>query len=575
GEEDWVLNASTIHLDRVSQRGEATNVVIDFKGVPIFYSPWLSFPLSKQRKSGFLMPGMRLSDSGDGSSGAEITVPYYFNIAPHLDATVAARVMTERGVQAQGEFRYLFDWGQGQMGAEFLPADSAFEDRPRAGFNLLHNGYFTPRLYTDVQVDWVSDKEYFEDLGTNLNLTSRTFLTQRADVTYSGENFVFFGRAQNYLTLDRSIAPGSRPYKQLPYLRVQTNFRERTFRPFFAMTTEVVNFDRENSVTGLRIDTDPTISFPMRTPGYFVVPKAKLRLTQYLLDGTGPGTGIPDSGPSRILPLLSFDSGLFFDRQLKLGSARYTQTLEPRLYYLYVPYEGQDDLPVFDSGEFTFTFAQLFRDNRFAGADRQTDANQLTLALTSRLLATASGEELLSASIGQIYYFRKRRVQLPGQQVDSGSESNLVAELTADLKDRWRLGVGVQWDPDLGKADRGTMSVRYSPDARSVINASYRYVRNTVDQTDLSAVWPLGPKWRAVGRFNYSLEQSQLLETFGGVEYQSCCWGFRTVARRYLSDIDGAYVNALFFQFELKGLGGLGGASEFLDRTIPGYQAEF
>ena len=360
GDEDWVLRASRIKLDREANRGVARNVTIDFEGVPIFYSPWLSFPLSKERKSGFLFPSAGVSDS----TGIEATVPYYFNIAPHLDATVAMRGMSDRGVQLQGEFRYLFDWGSGEIAGEILPRDSKRDDALRAGVSIDHRGWLTKRVFTDVNIDWVSDKSYFEELGTNLDIASRSYLEQRADATYFGEYFNVSTRVQDYVTLDRTIAAENRPYKRLPQVSFITKFKRRNRALNFGLRGEVTNFEREDSVRGLRTTLEPSVDFPIRTAGYFVTPKAKLAFTQYALDGAGD----TDNNPSRAIPILSFDSGMFFDRQLNLGSSTFTQTLEPRLFYLYVPYDGQDELPLFDTGEYTFSFAQLFRDNRFSGA---------------------------------------------------------------------------------------------------------------------------------------------------------------------------------------------------------------
>jgi LPS-assembly protein len=335
---------------------------------------------------------------------------------------------------------------------------------------------------------------------------------------------------------------------------------------------EFVHFDRRDSVTGIRWDLRPYVTLPYRTASTFVVPKATLRYTGYSLDGRAPGLS---DDPSRLLPTFSLDSGLFLERHTLFASRQLVQTLEPRLYYLFTPFDRQDDLPVFDTGEYTFSFAQLFREDRFSGADRVGDAHQVTLALTTRFLDERSGAELLRASIGQIRYLRDRKVTLPGVARDTTRGSDLVAEVVANLDRRWRVSAGAQWDPRETRTDRNTVAVRYQPDDRRVLNLAYRFVRDAVEQTDLSFAWPVAQHWRAVGRWNYSLEGSTTLETFAGVEYEDCCWGFRVGGRRYLNSFGGEHNTAVFAQLVLKGLTALGDAREFLSRSIPGYRNEF
>jgi len=348
--------------------------------------------------------------------------------------------------------------------------------------------------------------------------------------------------------------------------------RNRELVPSFR--AEVVHFDRTDpSVTGIRYDLKPAISFPMRTASTFLVPKATLQYTGYNLDGQPAGL---DDNPGRVLPILSADAGMFFERNLEFAGQDFVQTLEPRLYYLYVPFDNQNDIPDFDTGLRTFSFAQLFRENRFSGADRVGDANQLTMALSSRLL-TSSGEEWLRASAGQIIYFRDRDVQLtPTTAKQTDTASDFVAELSAKVWDDWRVSAGVQWDIDDSRTDKKIVRMRYQPNPQRVINLEYRFVRETVEQTDASFRWPINHNWGVVGRWNYSLPEDRTLEVFGGVEYDSCCWATRAVVRRFLSNTDGDFDNAIFLQFELKGLAGVGeSAAAFLRKSIPGYRNEF
>jgi LPS-assembly protein len=564
---DWQLSAKRIKLNRTTNVGTATNVWVKFMKVPVFYSPYLNFPLSDERKSGFLVPSFRVSES----SGVEATVPYYFNIAPNYDATLALRPMSDRGVQGQGEFRYLTKWGEGLFGVEYLPNDSQFDD-DRTAFRFQHGGEFISRWRADANYDWVSDSNYFEDLGTELSVSSQSFLERRADLTYTGDAFWARARAQGYQTIDETLASDSRPYERLPQFYATTSLPERNRQLNVDGFAEAVYFERDASVTGTRLDMRPSLSYPFRTPGTFLVPSASLRYTYYKLDGVAAGV---ENEPDRLLPTFSLDSGLFFERSLNIGEGSFIHTLEPRAFYLFVPFEEQGDLPVFDTGEYTFTFAQLFREDRFSGADRVGDANQLSLALTSRLLS-ADGDEIVRGSIGQIRYFRDREVTLPDVPQETQDGSDLAAEVAGSFAGRWRALGAILWNPGEEQTNRSTLSLRYQPDERRVINLAYRFIRDLNEQTDVSLAWPLAQNWRAVGRFNYSLKENTTLEAFAGIEYESCCWGLRLVGRRYLTNTLGDHSNAIFLELELKGLAGLGtGTRGFLEESIPGYRNEF
>ena len=569
-DEAWMLDASEIKLDRVSEWGSARNVFVRFKGTPIFYSPYLTFPLTEKRKTGFLTPSYRVS----GRTGFEFHIPYYWNIAPNQDATLSARGMTERGLLLQGEYRYLTHSGGGQVGLEYLPND-AIRGVDRAAFIFDYEGHLGSGWKTDIDIDWVSDDDYFEDLGTNLNISSLRFLQRRGVLRYSQRRWSFLARLQDYQTIDETIAVSHRPYKRLPQLYFQASLPDRNWRLDADVSTEFVYFDRVSSVTGARLNMESSISYPMRTAAMFLVPKLSLGYTAYSLDNTALGM---NDNPDRLLPTFSTDGGLFFERDITLGDGRYTHTLEPRIFYLFVPKDDQDDIPVFDTGEFHFNFAQLFRTDRFSSADRTGDANQVTLALTSRLLSSGNGEEILRASIGQIFFFRDREIRLNNTTpIQTESTSDIVAELSARLFDDWRVTAGYQWNTAQSRTERNTFRLRYHPDDQRVFNAEYRFSHNdAMEQTDVSFRWPIHRRWGVVGRWNYAIPESRTLEVFTGVEYDSCCWSARAVVRRYLHNNEGDVDNAVFFQLELKGLAGLGEVTTaFLRKSIPGYSNTF
>ena len=582
GEPDWRITAREVEIDRVEDVGTARDTWLEFKGQRVFHFPWISFPLSDRRKSGFLTPTFGTS----GPGGAEVTLPYYFNLAPDHDATLTARAMSGRGVQAQGEFRFLSRaYGSGRLAAQHLPHDSKF-DGDRTAFDLRHRHRWTDRWSTDIRFEWVSDREYLEDLGANLSQNSRSHLPRRFDATYRGDGWDARLRLQDFMTLDRTIKPENRPYARLPQITVRTNRPQKNRAPNFELKAEATYFDDDSRTTGTRVDLQPSLTWPNRTAGGFVTPKAALHVTGYRLNRTDTEAALDDD-PSRVVPSLSLDGGLFLDRPVTLSGAPLVQTIEPRVYYLLVPHERQDHLPRFDTVRPTFSFAQLFRENRYTGRDRIGDANQVTFALTSRLLDDRRIERA-SASVGQIRYLRDRRVTLGDEETETGRASDFVAEIEARPTRDWRLRAGLQYDSGAGRTERNVLNLRYRPDPRSVVNAQYRLVRNvdparTIEQTDLSFAWPIGTNWRAVGRWLYALNEdsNRTLEAFGGMEYESCCWGFRMVVRRFrrgdgLDAAEDDYSNGVFLQLELKGLTGGGNRTEaFLTRSIPGYENEF
>lgn len=566
GSEAWELHAEELELDFSEDVGTAHNVWFELGGVPVLYTPYATFPLSNKRKSGLLVPEVRVSNS----TGFDLTVPYYFNIAPNHDATLAGRIMTKRGLQLQGEYRYLTKLGGGLAAGEYLPDDSE-ANRYRAAFRFQHGGSFAPRWEANADYNWVSDTDYFTDLGTNLATASQSFLEQTGDINYTGNGWSALARAQAFQTLDTTIAPADRPYKRLPQLLVLADERRRSANFVPGGHGEYVYFDRDNGVTGQRADVQPTLSYQWRDAAWYVVPKASVRFTHYELDNTAPGQS---TSFSRTIPTASLDAGMFFERDWSIGGRGFLQTLEPRIFYLYVPFKNQDNIPIFDTGPFDFGYYQLFSENRFTGADRIGDANQLSIALTSRLIDSSTGEESLRLDIGQIRYFHDREVTLPGEPIETSNSSPLVIDLRATIARRWHLLTGLQWDIDEDEIDRTNLGVRYLPDSQRVVNLFYSYARDNIEQVDGSIAWPIARDWRFVGRWAYSLAQSTTVEAFGGIEFESCCWAFRTVIRRYLSGTQ--LTNGFFLQLEFKGLTGIGRATvDFLERSIPGYENDF
>ncbi|SEP62983.1 LPS-assembly protein [Ectothiorhodospira magna] len=563
GQDEWLLSAEQVTLNRDTGQGTANSVLLRFYGVPLLYTPWITFPIDDRRKTGLLPPRFGTSDN----TGTDLLIPLYLNLAPHRDATLGLRLMDSRGAMVTSEFRYLNPNSEGRLQLDHLPNDTRYgEDRTLTAWD--HHWRIRPALHAHITGTDVSDDRYFRDLGNALDDTGITHLERRADLIYSGQGWTLLGRVQDFQTLDDSLSGNNRPYKRLPQVLYQGQWAPRPGSWAYRMRGEWVAFERDNTVTARRTDLMPEISRPFQGAAWFFTPGLKYQFTHYDLDQQPAGVA---SHLSRTVPIASLDAGLFLDRPLEGGRL---QTLEPRLYYLYVPYREQDDIPLFDTAQFDFSFDQLFRDHRFSGPDRVADANQLTTALTTRLIDGHSGTERLRASLGQIHYFEDRRVTL--QDTDTAhtaSSSALVGEAGVRLGDHWSARGSIQWDPRREQTERASTHVQYRLDGRRVINLGHRYREDLLEQTDLSFAWPLSPQWEMVGRWAYSLRDDRDLEILAGLEYKRCCWAFQLVSRRYLNDgATNEYNDGIYFQLILKGLGSLGtGLGDLLSEGVLGY----
>jgi LPS-assembly protein len=563
---DWQIFARQVELDQENGTGTARHAQVRLKGVPVLYSPWLSFPLDDRRKSGWLVPKFGITEE----TGIDISAPYYWNIAPNRDATIVPRLMSDRGVMIAGEFRYMNRTSIGELSGEYLPSDKEFDNEDRYLVGIQHNGNPLPRLETSVRASQVSDDSYFNDFGTSLVQTSQTNLERTAAAAYHGRGWNLGVMVQNFQTIDPTITPDQRPYEQLPTVAMDVAPASRLLGLKFAADAEANYFKHSGNalVEGSRFDIQPQLSFPVHHPGWYVDPAVGVRYTAYNLNNTTAGQ---DTTPTRTTPVVSLDAGSFFERNSRWGNTDFIQTLEPRLFYLYVPYVDQDDLPVFDTGNYDFNYWTLFRENRFSGPDRMGDANQLALALTSRFLNPASGVQQFSVSVGSLLYFRDRDVTLPGESVETASSSNIIGELTLALTHNWRARAETQWDPHESQSDRNSLHLQYIKGSRQLVNLAYRFRRTIQEQTDISMLWPLGKSWHLVGRWYYSLMDRETLEALGGLGYESCCWTVQVVGRSYLKDTN-TRNNAIFVQVELKGLGRLvNTVDKALERDILGY----
>jgi LPS-assembly protein len=570
GDKSWYIRAKSLKLYPDEGIGTAKNLALIFKGVPLLAIPTFSFPISDKRKTGFLAPIIARGDN----TGIELHVPWYWNIRHNLDATFTPRFTSKRGTQLQTEVRYLNQTGNWILDHEYLN-DTRGDDETRTFTQLRHNGTFGNYVRSEISASRVSDGDYFTDLGDSLQLASITHLDRRADLRYERGSISALARLQSYQTVDESIPADARPYQRLPQLTARWESPKDDFGIRASADAELVYFDRANSVNGSRLDIQPKVQLPISGNAWFFTPSASYRFSTYSLDNAAEGQS---SRQSRNLTTFSLDTGLFFDR--KVDEKGSVQTLEPRLFYLRVPYRNQSQIPLFDSSELDFSISQLFRENRFSGADRVADADQLSAALTSRFIDGENGREVFRASIGQITYFEDRRVSLAGTDVQTRDFSDVVGEVSAELPNNWYARGQMQWNPDNQSTVRGSVLLSYRPTNNRILNFAHRSVNTgssaETEQLDFSMLWPIGNSWRVASRWNYSLDSDVSLESLLGVEYNSCCWAFRFAARRFIADDGESHDTNLYFQLVLKGLAPVGqNYGGLLENAILGYRDDY
>ncbi|MDZ4813578.1 MAG: LPS assembly protein LptD [Pseudomonadota bacterium] len=558
----WSIHTQLLSIDNQRKRATARNVTLRLGDVPVFYFPWLQFPTTDERASGLLAPTLGSSNN----AGIDLVVPVYLNLAPEYDATISPRWIADRGVMLGGEFRYLGRSFGGELDFSYLGNDRKIEGNAndtRHSFDFKHRQRFGANWSLAADLRDVSDDRYFEDFGDSLTAVATSLLPSSAYLSGRGNGWTLSMGGDRVEVTDPRFVAGAEPYRRLP--RIFGSYASTNLRgPVVGVDAEWVRFSKNDFIGGDRYDMTPWISWPFEGSSWFVRPRYAYRSTGYTLDR---GT---ERSPTRNMPIASLDAGLYFERQS--GSHGWTQTLEPRLFGLHVPYRDQDALPVFDTQELTFGFAQLFRENSYTGADRQTDAKQVALALSSRWL-DAQGQERARIGLGQVHYFDPPRVLLPGAVPRTDSGSAYIAEIGIALSNDWSFNVAQQWDPQINHSVLSSAGLQYHFDNGSLVNLAYRYRRNQLEQVDVATSIVLNERWKLVARFNQSLLNDALLEAFAGFEYESCCMAVRLLGRRYVRNLEGDANNAIFVELELKGFARIGrDTEEFLQRAILGYR---
>jgi LPS-assembly protein len=581
----WQLRANEIDLDTHARIGTAHSTKVDFEGVPVLYLPYLSFPLSSDRKSGFLFPTI----GNSSTSGLQLSVPYYWNIAPNVDATIEPTEYQKRGVELGGEVRYLTSAQHGLFAFDILPDDRLDNGAQRSYVKLQQVTELPDNVRLTINAENVSDPEYFEDFSQGTAATSTAFLERTARLSYRDENWRLSGEMQEFQTLVPTyiLTDYQRPYAEVPRLVADGDFTLGSAEQLhYGFDSELVDFTRAVGVRGWRFDLLPSASLDFSAPGYFVRPGVAWRFTQYELSdipfplprdnalNLAPAIDeeSPNRSPSRALPTLSFDTGLLFEREADSAGSRIL-TLEPRMLYVYTPYRAQNDLPLFDTALPDLNLVELFRTNRYVGADRVGDADQVSVGATSRLLDATDGTQFLAATLGQIYYFKAPRVLLPDELPETSGTSDMVAQLALTAYRHWSANLDLEWNPTTFAGERTEVGVQYHPAPEQVLNLTYRMQRDQIKQIEASGAWPIGHKWNVYSRFVYSLLDEKMLDQFAGFEYGACCWRLRLVGRRFLSNPTGQQSTGVYIQLELTGLASVGSAADaLLTEAIPGYK---
>ncbi len=561
--EDWYLKVDQLDIDQNRNVGTARNASLRFLGVPILYTPWMDFSLNDDRKTGVLAPTIGTTER----SGLDVLVPYYLNLAPNYDATLYPRLLSKRGVQLGAEFRYLLPELSGTNRVEYLPNDSE-ANRSRWSTNLQNTYRLNANTQAGMDFNRVSDDDYFRDLSNLISVTSQTHLNREAWITTQHDTWNAELRAQSFQTLQDSTSatPIDEPYARLPQAKLGMN-RLLANRLEFKLDAEATRFAHPTQVEGTRILAYPTLRLPLTNAFGFLTPQIGWHSTYYSLDDSAPKQQI-----SRNLPILNVDSGVTFDRPFRFAGTEFTQTLEPRAYYVYAPYRDQTDIPIFDTSQLDFSYAQMFTENQFIGGDRVNDANQLTLAVTSRFTEASSGLERLQLTLGQRYYFSAQEVTLPGVAPRTNNATDLLAAVSGQITRDWRIDTAWQFDTQNGTTIRQNIGASYRPSPGRTLNFGYRFIDQTTEQVDLSGQWPLSTRWYGMFRYNYSFQDNKLVEGLAGLEYNGGCWALRGVFQR-LATKENQSTDAFFVQLELSGMGRIGtNPLDVLKQSVPGYR---
>jgi LPS-assembly protein len=621
----WHIEADTIALDDSESTGVARHAKLYVGNVPVLYTPYLSFPTSKDRKSGFLIPTIGSTSAG----GFDFSLPYYWNIAPNYDATITPHLYSSRGLMIGGQFRYLTQSSVGDFNGRFLPNDRAFSDfiqdnqrqypvlrdlsTDRWAYQFKDITQIAPNLQFRMTLQQVSDDYFLQDFDSNMAVITERQLLREGVLTYVTDNWFFHGMLQSYQTLQPiNQTPVGDIYQRLPQLLARGHYEDLPLNGQFSLLGQFDNFQWPNSLIsvpeGPRYYLNPALSFPQIKPWGYITPTVELVQNYYDVDTFGR---YRDLHLQRTIPRFNLDGGLFFDREVRFLNHAFTQTLEPRLFYLNVPFHDQDNIPIYDSANMIFNADQLFRTNRFSGFDRIGDANQLTYGVTTRWLAAESGVERANLTVGQIKYFKNRRVMLCQTPIGSciespldlgylsplASTSPIAARAVYYFRPSWIATGDYVWDPATRATNNTHLDFHYQPGFNQLVGFGYTYMvngditqvgnsplqSNPLHQVSFSFAWPLpfSDRWSSLGAYGYNISKQYDMMSFLGLQYDNCCWAVRLMGGRSFQSLSPnarpQYNSSVYLQVQLKGLGSVGNSdpASTIRTFVPGYVDTF
>ena len=561
----WHIKAHTLMLDHNRERGIARDMTLRIGKIPVFYLPYFSFPISSARQSGFLIPSVGSSEE----RGFEVSIPYYWNIAPNQDATFTFRPMTKRGLMADAEYRFLGEKQEGTLYGALLANDRKRPHHPRWSWRGTHQYHFNDQWHTDLLHQQVSDVDYVKDLTTDFRLYDEWYLERHFTLYGNTDYGNLMLRAQDYQRIDPVVSEADKPYSRAPQLTYNHSIKNGNWR--YDINAEAVHFRKDELGGANRYSGDVSAAYRAEAAYGYIEPQISANYAHY--DYSTRKDKLRGKHHDRFLPTFSLDSKLTFERGFDWQGEDWTQTLEPRLYYLYTPYKDQSEIPDFDTDERSLSWNWLFARNRFVGEDRIGDANQLTTSVSSSFYRNHDGQEKLRLSLGQIQYFRDRRVQLGDKATEKQGRSVLVSEGLYQIDQHWRLYGLTYWDTQKHRNERDVISLDYHLDRDRFINLAHHYNRRDYNQTTLAATWRINPQWRLFYRSDYSHRHHRLFNHVSGVEYNDCCWAWRLAGKHWRDRPgDEQKHSAIYLEFVLKGLGNMGSRSgRMLQKEIHGF----
>ncbi|MBI5331761.1 MAG: LPS-assembly protein LptD [Betaproteobacteria bacterium] len=586
---DWVMRSDSMELNYITSLGSGRHVTVEYQGVPVIYTPWMDFSLDDKRKSGFLTPsfgfgkttGQATAGTTASGAGLDFTIPWYWNIAPNRDATITPHYMGDRGLQVGVEFRYLEPTYRGGLVVEMLPGDK-LANRSRDHEYIKHSQSLGPNWSFSVDAERVSDSAFFTDLSTMVQNTSKVHLVRQVDASYSKGLWLASTRIQRFQTLQDASNSIVQPYQRVPQITLsRLPSALWSGGPGWSMDGDYSRFAHRQNLRadGSRAYIYPSVHWTHRNQYLEVTPKVGMHMTRYALDGASRyrsdasgvsfASGFPDS--ERNLPIFSLSGSLFMEREWNFLSRDFLHTLEPRAYYVYIPKKDQSRIPVFDSGASDISMDQIFTENRYSSVDRVNDANQLTLAVTSRFIEQDVGAERLQLTLARRFYFTPQYVALPNETLRTSTRSDILATASGQVTRKLSFSAGMQY------ADNTTTLAKFNTGAvwrdgpGRAINADYRFNKGSIKQFDTSWQWPIMSRWSALGRVNYLVKEGRMAEGLLGLEYNAGCWSLRGVVHTLVTSAT-LSTNTFFVQLELRGLTKLGSNPlDVLKRSISGY----